>query len=246
MTDLAGKLIDKPVKWGNELIIAAFRTLPQGEQPATYFGLALAGTVNTPTPRILSKGRDPVRIKVVHTSRRRNSLSPQLLAKRWGIQLATAKRTLDATIQRGVRSVLKPTMTRRYRTNDRQLRYRRLSRNIFTDTLEASVFSWFRQNRYAQVFATASGWCRVYPMKKKQDAHHGLSFMAAQYVVVPHLIMDRSKEQTLGEFLNKARQFGCHIKQSEPYSPWHIMAEGAIKEIKCVSGRKMMINLSPA
>ena len=66
MTDLAGKIIDKPFKWGNEHIISALHTLPQGEQLATYFGLALAGTMNTLTPRIASKGRDQVRIKVVH------------------------------------------------------------------------------------------------------------------------------------------------------------------------------------
>ena len=42
MTDLAGKLIERLVKWGNELIIAALHTLPQNEQPATDFGLALA------------------------------------------------------------------------------------------------------------------------------------------------------------------------------------------------------------
>ena len=64
------------------------------------------------------------------------------------------------------------------------------------------------------------GWCRVYPMKKKWDAHHGLSLMAARYGVPPHLIMDGSKEQMLGEFRWKARQFGCHIKQSKLYSPW--------------------------
>ena len=157
-------------------------------------------TVNTPTPRIASKGKDLVRVKVLNTPSRRNSVSPQLLARRWGTHLEMAKRTLDATTQRGVRSVLNPTMTCRYRTNDRQLRYRQLSHDMFTDTLEASVCSWFRQNRYAQVFETVLGWCRVYPMKKKQDAHHGLSLMAAQDGVPPHLIMDGSKEQTLGEF----------------------------------------------
>ena len=224
MTDSSGKLIDKPGKWGNERIIIALHMLPQGEQPATDFGLALDRTVNTTTPRIASKGKDPVSAKVLNTSRRRNSLSPQLLAQRWGTHLATEKRTLDATTQRGVRSVLKPTMTHRYWTNDRQLRYRRLSHAIFTDTLEASVCSWFRQNRYVQVFETAFGWCRVYPMKKKRDAHHGLSLIAARYGVSPHLIMDGLKEQTPGEFQKKARQFGCHIKQSEPYPPWQIMA----------------------
>ena len=55
MTDSSGKLINRPMKWGNKSIIAALHTLPQGEQPAIDFGLALARTVNTPTPRIASK-----------------------------------------------------------------------------------------------------------------------------------------------------------------------------------------------
>ena len=82
-------------------------------------------------------------------------------------------------------------------------------------------------------------------MKKKRDAHHGLSLMAARYGVPLHLIMDGSKKQKLRDFRKKVRQFGCHIKQSEPYSPWQSMAEGAIKELKHGSGRKMMRNLSP-
>ena len=80
MTDSAGKLIDKPVKWGNEHIISALHTPPQGEQPVTDFRLALAWTVNTQKPRIASKGKDPVCIHVVHTSRQRNYSSPHFLA----------------------------------------------------------------------------------------------------------------------------------------------------------------------
>ena len=83
-------------------------------------------------------------------------------------------------------------------------------------------------------------------MKIKWDAHNGLSLMDARDSVPPQLIMDGSKEHTLGEFLKKARQFSCHIKQSEPYPPWKIMAEGAIKEINRGSGRKMMRSLSSA
>ena len=41
--------------------------------------MALARTVNTPTPRIASKGKDPVSVKVLNTSSIRNSTSPQLL-----------------------------------------------------------------------------------------------------------------------------------------------------------------------
>ena len=246
MTDLAGKLIKKPGKWGNERIITTLKTLLQGKQTATDFGLALARTVNASTPTIPYKGKETVSSKVLNTSRRRNSMSPKLLARRWGTHHETAKRTMEATTQHGVRSVMNPTMTHRYQKNNRLLRYRRLSHDMFTDRLEASVCSWFRQNRYAQVFATAFGWCCVYPMRKRRDAHHGLSLMAAQDDIPPHLIMDGSEEQTIGEFRKKARMFGSHIKQSKPYSPWQIMAEGAIIELKRGSGRKMMISLSPA
>ena len=69
--------------------------------------------------------------------------------------------------------------------------------------------------------------------------------MAARDGVPPHLNMDGSKEQMLGEFRKKARQFDCHIKQSELYSPCQIMAEGDIKELKRGSEQKMMGILSP-
>ena len=84
--------------------------------------------------------------------------------------------------------------------NDRQLRYRRLSHYMFTDTLESRVTSWFCQNKYAQVFATRFGWVRVYPMKKKSDAHEGLSAMAHGDGVPPLSVMDGAKEQMMGEF----------------------------------------------
>jgi hypothetical protein len=67
------------------------------------------------------------------------------------------------------------------------------------DTMELSVVS-KRGNQYAQVFATPFGWTRVYTMKKKSDAHDGLSLMFAQDGVPTCRIMDNSKEQTLGKF----------------------------------------------
>jgi len=49
--------------------------------------------------------------------------------------------------------------------------------------------------------------------------------------------MDNAREQTIGIFVNIAREFRCHIKQVEPYSPWQNTAEGAILEVleeKCL------------
>ena len=82
-------------------------------------------------------------------------------------------------------------------------------------------------------------------MKTKGDAHEGLSLMAQRDGVPPTLIMDGSKEQTLGLFRKKARLMGCRIKQTEPYSPWQNAAEGTIRELKKATARKMTQQHSP-
>jgi hypothetical protein len=141
-------------------------------------------------------------------------MTAERLASNWNISLEAAKRTLQVTTQRGIRTVSNPSLSRRFRTNDRQLRYRRIGTDVFTDTMESSVVS-KRGNQYAQVFATPFGWTRVHPMMKKSDAHEGLSLMFARDGVPNCLIMDNSKEQTLGEFRRKAREADCWIKQME-------------------------------
>jgi len=85
------------------------------------------------------------------TSVSKPRLEPEALAKRWGIGLKAARETLKHTTQRAVRTVLHPSLSRRFRTNDRQLRYRRLPLTMFTDTLLTKVPS-RRGNVYAQVF----------------------------------------------------------------------------------------------
>ena len=102
------------------------------------------------------------------------------LACRWKISLEAAKRTVNAITKHGVRTILHDTLHRRFRTNDHQLRYRRLSHDVFTDTLEPAVISWHRKNRYAQAFATRLCWMRVFPIQKKSDALEGLSLLAAR------------------------------------------------------------------
>ena len=172
-------------------------------------------------------------------------VSAMQLAQRWKVSLEAARRTIEATTQHGVRSVLHDTLHRRFRTNDRQLRYRRLPCDMFTDTLEAAEPSWHRKNKYAQVFATRYCWVRVFPMQKKSDAHEGLSTMAARDGVPITIIMDNAREQAMGTFRKKAREMGCHLRQTEPYSPWQNAAEGAIRELKRGAGRKMTSSRAP-
>ncbi len=54
------------------------------------------------------------------------------------------------------------------------------------------------------------------------------------------MVMDGSKEQTLGKFCLKLVDAHCQLKQTEPYSPWQNAAEREIKELKKGSGNKML------
>ena len=100
------------------------------------------------------------------TSTKKQHIDASTLARNWGIGLETAARTLHSTTQRGVRTVLHPSLSRRFRTNDRQLRTRRLREDIYTDTLISKTKSQCG-NKYAQIFGTVNGWARVFSMQKK-------------------------------------------------------------------------------
>ena len=184
-----------------------------------------------------------IRISLTSTSRKA-AIGHDELAKRWGIHPDRAKATVQRTTQRGVRNIANPALVRRFRTNDRMLRYRRLRHPVFTDTMFADTYS-RRNNKCAQVFATDFGWVRVYPMKTKGEAHETLSLLFQREGVPPSIVMDGSKEQTLGKFRHKLVDASCQMKQTEPYSPWQNAAEREIKELKKGSGRKMLTSGAP-
>jgi hypothetical protein len=93
-------------------------------------------------------------------------MSPEELSRMWGIGLLAAKRTLEATTQKAVRTVGSPNVERRWPTGDRPLRYKRLNCQVYHDTLKASVAS-LRGNKYSEIYATDFGWSRNFPMKKE-------------------------------------------------------------------------------
>ena len=185
-----------------------------------------------------------ISIRTMRASAPGKQFNAEQIARNWGIDINAARRTVTATTQRGIRTLLHPSLTRRFRTNDRQLRYRRLPIDCFTDTLESNTVS-SRNNKYAQIFATPDGCTRAYPMRKKSEAHEGLSLLFQREGVPNTLIMDNSKEQLLGNFRKKCREAGARVKQTEPYSPWSNSAEAAIRELKKGVGRQMVRTRSP-
>ena len=178
------------------------------------------------------------------TTRQKKPIDHVTLASRWMISPEKALQTVHVTTQRGVRTCINPTLSRRFPTNDRLIRLRQLPHTLFTDTLIAGTRS-KRGNKYSQVFAAPIGWTRAHPMKHKGDAHEALSLLFHRDGVPPVMVMDGSKEQTLGDFRRKLKEANCHLRQTEPYSPWMNAAEGAIRELKRGVSRKMIRTGSP-
>ena len=93
--------------------------------------------------------------------------------------MKAARRTLECTTHRELRTVLHPSLSRRFQTNDRQLRYMRLRHDVFGDTFLAGTKS-KRGNNYAEVFDTKFRWSQAFPITKKEDTHEALSLLFQQ------------------------------------------------------------------
>ena len=57
-------------------------------------------------------------------------------------------------------------------------------------------------------------------MQRKGEAHETLSLLFQRYGVPPSMTVDNSWEKILGDFKQKYQEAVCHLKQTEPYSPW--------------------------
>jgi len=227
--------------WSQERISRVIASLSKErvlETPATVLADALTSHVHV-------KSRDSRSVRSVKTGSKRWKVGPMALAKRWGIGIGAARRTIDATTQHSVRNLANPTLSRRFATHDKLLRFRRLPCRMFTDTMKGKVESWFRRNKYGQVYVTDFGWIGFYPMQKKSQAPDTFVELCHEKGVPTHLVMDNSKEQTEGEFKKKARSFGCHVRQVETYSPWQNDAEDGIRELKKGTARDMVASHAP-
>ncbi len=73
-------------------------------------------------------------------------------------------------------------------------------------------------SKCAQVLAKDFEWEDVYPIKTKDEAHKAL-FLMIQHEGVPlSMVMDGSKEQTMGKFCQKLAKAHFQLKQTKPYS----------------------------
>ena len=158
------------------------------------FGTALDATVNVSLVKINDEPGH-YDIAQVRSTKRRGAVGHIALANRWGISLEKAKATVKVTTQRGIRNTLHPTLTRRLKTNDRMLRYRRLPCVMYTNT--AFCHHKYKSSRGSigcQLFATDFGWSRAFPLRQKKDAHKALSLVFWRDGVPHKIVCDGAKE----------------------------------------------------
>ena len=159
-------------------------------------------------------------------------VTKEVLARRWGISLDTAHRTLRATTQRGVRAFLNPT-DRRLSTRLPHLAFPMLrDRKMYTDTLFAKVKS-IRSNVCAQDWTDGNGYTLFYPLRSKEEAYTTISRMVHDMRGIPEVIVsDNSGEQSSSKWMSEIRVLRSRHHYTEPFSPWQNRAERDIQELK--------------
>ena len=88
---------------------------------------------------------------------RKPSVEPIFLSKRWGIAPEIAHQTIQTTMQREIRTMLHPLLSRWFRTNYQNLCYCCLAHPVFSDKM-------FAQQMHTSIFHRFFGWAGAFPM----------------------------------------------------------------------------------
>ncbi len=176
---------------------------------------------------------DEVMLSATHAQKTRG-VDANHLSKLWQIDLKTAERTLEVTSQSSKR-VDNPTLSRNYGTNDRMLRYKRISEYFFMDTFFATKKAGksTRNNTCCQLFVTDKGFVYVVPLKTKANVLDAVKQFAKEIGATDPLIFDMSGEQTSQPMRKFCHKIGTSLRVLEEGTPWANKAElyiGLVKE----------------
>lgn len=147
------------------------------------------------------------------------AISPESLAKKWGIGIETAKRTLEAMTQLAIRQEIHP-IQRRCRTEIMQLH-----------TFFAKIPT-LKRYQMVQIYINDISFTKVFPMKHKIKASNILIQFMQDIGIPSCLHTDDAEELKEGKMRELTRKAWIRTTQSEPYSPWPVKAELANRELK--------------
>ena len=170
-----------------------------------------------------------------------SALTKEILARRWGCGLESAKKTLQVTTQFGIRNVIHP-YDKRYKTTFNHMRFPTLASKYYSDTMFTKIKS-IRGHKMAQVFTDGKGDTHLYPLTEKAAVGSSLMTFIQDIGVPRDLVTDGAKEETLGTWLETAKKFRIRQHIAEPYSQWQNRAEWEIGELKrLMSHHRRMTN----
>ena len=180
-------------------------------------------------------------------TRRRDTITPEALAKRLNIGLATAKRTLNATSHQCLRTT--GLLTKRFKTDRSQLRYKQLTRGygtFYTDYLKVSTKS-LRGYIGGVIYTNKLGFKKFYPCETEQGLETSRTLRNfIETVGLPQAMhSDNHRNFKEGLFKKLLRKFGIYSTYTEPHSPWQNRAEPAIGEVKTYARRLMQRSKTP-
>ena len=115
------------------------------------------------------------------------------VSRKFGVGLETARNTLKATTQHGIRHAEHP-LSRRYRTDILQSKRKRLNDTFYSDTMFSGIKS-IRGNTCAQLF-TNGKFVHLEPIARKAQAGEALYSMIDEVGIPDKMVFDGAKEQT--------------------------------------------------
>ena len=171
-------------------------------------------------------------VRAIQTGDVTSEVTPENVAKRWLVGIETAKKTLNVTTQRGVRSIPNPAATRRFKTQMAHLCHPRMGGMFYADIMEPKVLS-LESHRYAHVIGNGCGFSKVYPMERKNESIYALDDFVKK-VGIPETLLSDNDTTTEGwrEWKRRIMKYSIDPKYTEPHSPFRNKAELDIRELK--------------
>ena len=194
-------------------------------------------------------------VSAVRAKGNKSDLTARRLAENFGISDLLASKTLNVVTRLCPRNTADISLSRRYATNDRMLRYPRMLTDLymlsdlFMDTMLATpTGKSIRGFTRSQIFATHYGWVKPIHMyhESGSDIAKAVKIIFKRYGVPDTLICDAARAQIWGEVKRLCDQSGCEIVALERNTPNSNRAERAIGTLKQDTKRDLVEAGAPA
>jgi hypothetical protein len=234
MTNHQGEIIERKLNATQNNTIAASTILDDG-----YAQVQICSVLQSISPSLnistFAASIDDNRFHINSIkSGKRKGITAKELSHLWRISPTIAQITLESTTQYCLRSAEHPSLSRRYKSNDRMLRYSRISSPLFMDTFfcDSKHTVSTRGNVCAQLYVSDFNYVHIIPMHKRSDLPLAMKSLFKQVGVPPAIICDGAREQVKGETRKLLNQVNCDIRELEAASPWSNRAELFIGIVK--------------